>query len=343
MGVDSCKSSLTITGGITDWFINQITKLFKPLILKELIKEAESVVSNLVHTTVNEDLKKYGSHFDVDGVGFDFAQIRTPIVSEDLTASMFVNGTFYEETTQKLGKVIPTEHTSFEIGNISRRDLMFHMPRKTAESFVLNLLNAPDGFKVTEILRSAPFNQHYTVSQFCQFNKLFCVSDEWKDQQGDVVLFFDNARDLSFANDSLGFISDLRWKFFSNNTLLADYTLFNTSVFINVESKVKQAQLYIEMNTLNFTHAKINQQGAIPITDVSLIDGASHNLQDFQNFWNNNYANWDNTNLRFNRFRYISSMQSVFFFKEAEIKLHHDILFVGLTFDDLYLGRPQDM
>ena len=51
-------------------------------------------------------------------------------------ATIFLNGTFFNANSQNADLVTLTEHPSFEIGNISRQDVMVHIQKSTVLSFI---------------------------------------------------------------------------------------------------------------------------------------------------------------------------------------------------------------
>jgi len=44
---------------------------------------------------LNHKLQKYYTRFNFDGLGFDFAQMVPPKVTDDDIVSLFMNGTFF--------------------------------------------------------------------------------------------------------------------------------------------------------------------------------------------------------------------------------------------------------
>ena len=113
-------------------------RLFKKSILKGLIKEVKSIVTDRIFTSINADLKKH-THFQTAGLGFDVSASRKPMVTDNNMLSLFMNGTFYSDAAQALGQVSKTQHPRFEVGNASRQDLMIHMPDTVVTSLFVAL------------------------------------------------------------------------------------------------------------------------------------------------------------------------------------------------------------
>ena len=76
MKADSAESDITVTGSWEYWITSKLVNLFKKVIFTELIKEVEKIVPGILENKINDELHQYGSHYNVDGLGFDYSQMK---------------------------------------------------------------------------------------------------------------------------------------------------------------------------------------------------------------------------------------------------------------------------
>jgi len=62
-----------VTGGVTDFVIQTIARLFKKTILNAVVNEAKKIMETTLIEIINSDLKQYGTHFEVAGYGLDYS------------------------------------------------------------------------------------------------------------------------------------------------------------------------------------------------------------------------------------------------------------------------------
>jgi len=82
------------------------------------------------------------------GIGVDVSMIRPPAVTDNDMLSLFFNGTFYPTDNSDVPRV---QHPSFEIGAISRQDVMIHIPETSLQSFFYAMAG-PQGLNVTDFM-----------------------------------------------------------------------------------------------------------------------------------------------------------------------------------------------
>ena len=83
LDIDDAKSSLNITGNAQDWVLNKIANLFKDKIFNMVIGEFKSHIENQLTDDINKYLFNFGSHYEVDGFGFDYSLLQQPLITDD--------------------------------------------------------------------------------------------------------------------------------------------------------------------------------------------------------------------------------------------------------------------
>jgi len=111
MSLDSAHSSIQIeTSGFGKITARMIASIFKESIFSSVIEETEQVIQTILTAVVNQDLRDKATRYNIDGLGFDFAQIVPPKITDDDIVSLFMNGTFYSRHGQKNGLISETVH-----------------------------------------------------------------------------------------------------------------------------------------------------------------------------------------------------------------------------------------
>jgi hypothetical protein len=126
--LSAAKLDISITGGVTDLIVQSVSRLFKKQILKFIIKEATKVIQTTLPNTINADIAKY-SLINADSLQLDLSLTRPPNVTNDNMLSLFVKAGL-TNTNPHVNRTDLEEikFPNFEIGNISRQDLMIHVP-----------------------------------------------------------------------------------------------------------------------------------------------------------------------------------------------------------------------
>jgi hypothetical protein len=89
-------------------------------------------VQTTLPETINSDLAKYVAP-SFTNVGIDLSLVQPPVITNDDQLSIFFKGTvFNSKPIFKEAKILSTVHPNFEIGAISRQDLMLHITEETA-------------------------------------------------------------------------------------------------------------------------------------------------------------------------------------------------------------------
>lgn len=249
IGLDNHKSDIKITGGLVDWFLDKFVGLFNSLIFSEITKQASGIITNLVNTSINDDLKEYGTHIAFDGIGFDFALTKDPVVSQDQMATLFLNGTFFDDMSQQAGVVTPTVHPSFEIGKMSRQDVMVHIQKSSVASLITNIFGSPEGLNVTGIIGSPPFNLQFPTSDLFYLNQKIAKS-KYAEDPAEVALFMRNIKNMTLNNSQAAVCGELGFVVSTNGILLSNFSLEGFCANLGIESRPKYAQLILHLNEL---------------------------------------------------------------------------------------------
>ena len=92
--------NITLTGDLVAKIAGILIPLIKNTILPEVIKQVETQATELINTTLDEDLAKYGTQITIPflgGVTLDFAQLAgSPKITDDASAMLALNGTFFD-------------------------------------------------------------------------------------------------------------------------------------------------------------------------------------------------------------------------------------------------------
>ena len=111
---------------------------------------------------------------------------------------------------------------------------------------------------------------------------------------------------------------------------MTDFSLDAVNFDMNVTSQPLIAEVDNNLNNLKFNYQKVNKQG--------------NEYLDVREIMRDNSNAFDDAGDEINQLFGLRHKQynPLVFFKELEIKIGTGLMFFGLTFDDLYLGRPQD-
>ena len=91
------------------------------------------------------------------------------------------------------------------------------------------------------------------------------------------------------------------------------------------------------LNTLRFERVRINQQGAVPLEEIGIMHDMSFVMKIATDYANGFLTNFDTQNYLKVRRLYFDFLM----LKQFEIQFQQDLAFVGFTFDETFLGRPQ--
>lgn len=172
MSVDARHSHISITGGVSEWCIQTLSNLFRRSILYTLTKEATKIVEGSIENKVNTLLKEHGTHLELAGYGLDFSQLSSPQIANDTYFNMYMNGTFFSEQAQAEGTVISSEHKKFELGSVSKQDIMMHIPETFMTSFINAVVQTSGGLNITEVSSLLGIKMNY--GDLCRFNLVLC-------------------------------------------------------------------------------------------------------------------------------------------------------------------------
>ena len=146
---DQASSSIEIEGsGAIGWVAGKITDVLQNKLFDALIADVTSLAENDLDDKINEDLYEYGSSYAAAGIGFDYALVQEPLVSNDNLLSLFFNGTFYSSTVQDDGTVASTSHPDVSLGSTTSQDISLHLSESVATS-LLRTWSANDGIDMT--------------------------------------------------------------------------------------------------------------------------------------------------------------------------------------------------
>lgn len=149
LSLDSAKSDIKVEGFILSFFTDMILKEFKNKIFKKIAEETTKIIEGPLETDTNNFLKAHGSHYKVDGLGFDFSQTRQPTVTDDSLLSFFMKGVFYGDNATEEAYAI--EHTKFEVGQEGVQDMMIHVSETVMQS-LLKFFVASDSYLLSKYI-----------------------------------------------------------------------------------------------------------------------------------------------------------------------------------------------
>ena len=124
LDIDATKSDIKIVGFFLSFFENIILKEFNTKIFAKIVEETKTYIETTLEDEANQYLLDNGSHYYVDGLGFDYSQTRQPSVTDDSLLTFFMKGTFYGENAAHVNSI---QHTKFEVGQEGVQDLMLHV------------------------------------------------------------------------------------------------------------------------------------------------------------------------------------------------------------------------
>jgi hypothetical protein len=76
LDIDVAKSDVKIEGFFLSFFADMIINEFKTKIFVKIIDETKTYIETSLEDDANQFLLENGSHYYVDGLGFDFSQTR---------------------------------------------------------------------------------------------------------------------------------------------------------------------------------------------------------------------------------------------------------------------------
>lgn len=243
---------------------------------------------------------EYGSHYTLDGFGIDYSLVQEPSVTNDNLLTMFLNGTFFSETAQFADEVTTTSHPNFVIGKEGQQDLMVHLTEEVAVSF-FNAATAHNGLDVTEMYLES-FKQHVvTYNDICDINKHICETAEDRSAPIGFKVFVDEANSVKFSEDTIKANATLRFTFhdLTTETFLADYTLENVNIDMNIYSRKEYAQIYGNVNQIRFDGQTINEQGAVLLDIREIIRDDSESCEDRKDSMNSKLGSDSDRNNRY--------------------------------------------
>ena len=110
LDIDAAKSDIKVKGFILSFFENMILKELNSKIFSKIIDQATHYIETTLEDDANAYLFQHGSHYYVDGLGFDYSLTRQPSVTDDSLLTFFMKGTFYGE---KAPHVSTIQHKKF--------------------------------------------------------------------------------------------------------------------------------------------------------------------------------------------------------------------------------------
>lgn len=86
-------------GSLVTKIANILIPLLKSTVIPQVVSQAKSTVSDLINTTVDQDLQQYGSQAVIPylaGVTFDYGQMGDGLKISETVAQGNINGTFFD-------------------------------------------------------------------------------------------------------------------------------------------------------------------------------------------------------------------------------------------------------
>ena len=130
---------------------------------------------------------------------------------------------------------------------------------------------------------------------------------------------------------------DLGMVISAEGIVMTNYTLEDFCANLSIEARPKFAQIMPNLNTLRFERVRINQQGAVPLEEIGIMHDMSFVMKIATDYANGFLTNFDTQNYLKVRRLYFDFLM----LKQFEIQFQQDLAFVGFTFDETFLGRPQ--
>lgn len=175
LDIDVVKSSIRIEGFFLSFFIDLILKDFNTKIFAKIIEETTTFIETTLEDDANQYLFEHGSHYYVDGLGFDFSQTRVPTVTDDSLLTFFMKGTFYGENAAHVNSI---PHKKFEVGQEGVQDMMLHVSESVFQSFFTTVIANPNGFAISKFMLDSFFSHqyHYGDDFVCKLDQTVCHS-----------------------------------------------------------------------------------------------------------------------------------------------------------------------
>lgn len=319
-----------------DYIAGFVINLFRKSLLTKILEEVQTQVMAKATPKINDDLKGL-THYEIAGVGVDFSMIKPPTITDNDMLSLFMNGTFYSaDNSEGVPKVT---HPNFEVGTISRQDLMLHIP----ESFIASLFNSmagKNGLNITEFMLDIADHQ-LTLESFCRINEVLCQSGP-NDEPVNLSIFLNKVSSVAFSEDRIDISNaTVTWKFSNGNKLLTDYTLTDIAIGLNIQSRPEYAQIYGSCDKFEFTSTFVGAQGSVWMDNREVLMDNSDAFDDFGGYITNQLLRDVNSrDNRYKKFPYFNWDSIIF--KEMEVKIVDQMAFIGVEFDPMFIGRPQN-
>jgi len=258
MSLDAAKSDIVVSGSWEYWITSKLISVFNKAIFSKLISEIKNVIPSTLETKINDVLYKHGSHYSVDGLGFDYSQMKKPEVSNDELLTIFFNGTFFSDDAQagRTGKeIIETEHPNIDISSVSKQDLMLHMTESVATS-LFNTVIANNGLNITGLYSDSFLKKHLHYDSVCWLNPVICQARD-DNTPLNLYLYLSKVSKIKFDEGTILLEGSVRFVFEDYENLLGDYELEGVSMNMTVWSRPEYAQVTGRVNELKFDDQKI--------------------------------------------------------------------------------------
>jgi hypothetical protein len=261
LSANASASHISVTGGVTEFVIQELANLFRKTILTKLLSEVKYTMQNTLLEKINEELLQYGTHYETAGLGLDFSQIRSPEVANDTLLSLFMNGTFYSESAQEQDTYHKQiKHEDFEVVEAGMYDLMAHIPETTMLSLLNSWTSTTGGANLTELFLHT-FDHQFMVDSVCYLNEDLCMAYQHPDEEKlNWSVFLDHVYNASFEHDRINVQNaTLRIQFNDiEGRMLMNYTLENVIFAINVTARPEYAQVLFCVDHFYFIDSHVD-------------------------------------------------------------------------------------
>jgi hypothetical protein len=281
LDIDIAKSDIKIKGFFLSFFADLILKEFKTQIFAKIIDQTQTFIETTLEDDANSYLFEHGSHYYVDGLGFDFSQTRQPSVTDNSLLTFFMKGTFYGENAAHVNSI---QHTKFEVGQEGVQDLMLHVSDSVFQSFFTTVI-ANGEFPVSKYMKDSFFSHQYNYGDnfICKLDQTVCHSKPAGTPIDFTVKFPEN---LQFALSENKVFFNSTVEFLMNDidgTLITDFELDNINVDLNLWSDPLYAKINGNFNNFRFYGAKVVKQGSLYVDPRELRKDDSESFGDIQN------------------------------------------------------------
>lgn len=125
---------IKLTGGLVAKIASALIPLLKGSVIPAVINQVKDQATTLIDTTLDEDLKIYGTQQEIpflSGVTADYAQIGGPEFTTDSVFQMAVNGTFFDAQDVQTPAGTPA---SFPLRNANGKEAQISLTDYTINS-----------------------------------------------------------------------------------------------------------------------------------------------------------------------------------------------------------------